>query len=212
MRPCAILFSMFFVLGCSESSANDQLQTSAEHEELDEGKRLAKNDPRFKPYVAKRHEALDFSNVDVGDEPFAEAPTSIEDLGQAIVAALNERSTDGLTKLSITEDEYKARFFPVLVHHRAALKMGAELVWAELRGESSGDVRTAVERYGGQSLSFEEVTANEVLSRPKVRIHKGIRVNVKTAEGEPLSLVMLGSIVEHVPSSTFRVLAFRDTK
>ena len=175
------------------------------------GPPLAKNDPRFKPYVPKPKKPLDFSGVDVGDEPMAEAAESLEGLGTAIVEALNAKDSDALTKLAVSESEYKERFFPVTIHHESGLGLGADLAWAELHGESRGDMNTAMERYGGQGLEFVRLDAKETKERPKVRLHVRPKVVVKNAKGEEQSLVMLGSVLEHTPSGGFKVLAFRDS-
>lgn len=175
------------------------------------GPPLAKDDPRFKPYVPKPKKPLDFSGVDVGDAPMADAAGSLDALGQSIVAALNENDSDALAKLAITESEYKQRFFPVTIHHESGLGLGADLAWAELHGESRGDMSTALERHAGQSLEFLRLEAKKTEERPKVRLHTRPKVVVKNAAGEEQSLVMLGSVLEHIPSGGFKVLAFRDS-
>lgn len=172
---------------------------------------LAKDDPRFKPYVPKPKKPLDFSGVDVGDEPMAHAADSLDALGEAIVDALNENDADALEKLAVTESEYKQRFFPVTIHHESGLGLGADLAWAELHGESRGDMNTALERYGQQGLKFVRLDAKEIKDRPNTRLHIRPKVVVTDAKGEEQSLVMLGSVLEHTPSGGFKVLAFRDS-
>lgn len=175
------------------------------------GPPLAKDDPRFKPYVPKPKKPLDFSGVDVGDAPMVDAADSLDALGQGIVDALNENDAGALAKLAITESEYKQRFFPVTIHHESGLGLGADLAWAELHGESRGDMNTALERYGHQGLKFVRLDAKEIKERPKARLHIRPKVIVTDAKGEEQSLVMLGSVLEHTPSGGFKVLAFRDS-
>lgn len=172
---------------------------------------LAKDDPRFKPYVPKPKDPLDFSGVDVGDEPMADAAESLDALGNAIVDALNEGDREALAKLAVTEREYKDRFFPVTIHHKSGLGLGAELAWAELHGESKGDMNTALERYGEGDLTFVRFDTKDVAHRPKVNLHRRPKVVVTDASGREQTLVMLGSILEHTPTGGFKVLAFRDT-
>lgn len=193
------------------ASASPPAKAKLDEEETKKGPPLAKDDPRFKPYVPKPKAPLDFSGVDVGDEPMADAAASLDALGTAIVDALNANDADALAKLAVTESEYKARFFPITINHKSGLGLGADLAWAELHGESRGDMNTALERYGTQSLEFVRVEAKETKERPKARLHLRPRVVVKNAKGEEQSLVMLGSILEHTPSGGFKVLAFRDS-
>ncbi|MCR9162552.1 MAG: hypothetical protein ACE37F_19055 [Nannocystaceae bacterium] len=179
--------------------------------ESKKGPPLAKDDPRFQPYVPKPKPAMDFSGVDVGDAAMDGAAESLEALGEAILEALGANDSAALAKLAVTESEYKDRFFPVTVHHRSGLGLGADLAWAELHGESRGDMNTALERYGGQTLEFVRLEAKEITDRPKVRLHLRPKLVVKDASGREQTLVMLGSILEHTPSGGFKVLAFRDT-
>jgi hypothetical protein len=109
----------------------------------------------------------------------------------------------------VSEQEYKTRLFPALVNHKSALKMGPDLVWRNLAGESDGDLRTALQRYGGQDLQFVRFEPQEVVDRPEqLRIHRNPVVVVRGDR----ELVMLGPVIEHVPSGTWEILAFRDTK
>ncbi|MEM6294938.1 MAG: hypothetical protein AAGA54_26945 [Myxococcota bacterium] len=177
------------------------------------GPPLAKDDPRFnKPYVPKPKKPLDFSGVDVGDAPMADAAESMDALGQALVEALNAEDGEALAKLALTETEYKERFFPITINHPNALKFGADLSWSELHGESKGDMKTALERYGGQSLTYVRIDVKEVAERPKATLHRRPTLVVKNGEGNEMTLVMLGSILEHAPTGGFKVLAYRDTR
>jgi len=173
------------------------------------GPRLAKD--HFQPYVPKAKKPLDFSGVDVGDEPMANAPVSMEALGEAIVEALNAGDSKALAALAVSEREYEDRFFPITIHHESGLGLGAELAWAELHGESQGDMNTALERYGKQKLEFVRFESASVEERPKVKLHRRPKLVVKNEAGEEQTLIMLGSILEHTPSGGCKVLAFRDT-
>lgn len=173
---------------------------------------LAKHDPRFKPYVPKPNPAMDFSGVDVGDGAMEASAPSLAALGGSIVSALNGKDVDALRAVAISEREYKDRFFPITVNHPSGFGLGADLAWAELHGESSGDMQTALERFGGQGLAFVRLEVEEVVSRPKARLHRSPTLIVRDASGAEKTLVMLGSVLEHVPSGGFKVLAFRDTR
>ncbi len=197
--------------GAPDPAASSPAPAAAKDEPKTKGPPLAKNDPRFKPYVPKPKEPLDFSNVDVGDAAMEAASESLDALGKAIVAALNANDADALAKVALTERDYKDRFFPITIHHKSGLGLGAELAWAELHGESKGDMHSALERYGSQGFEFVRFEATGVDERPKVNLHRRPKVVVKTAQGDEQTLVMLGSIIEHTPSSGFKVLAFRDT-
>ena len=173
------------------------------------GPRMAKDE--FEPYLPKAKKPLDFSGVDVGDASMENAADSLEGLGKAIVEALNAGDAQALAAVAITEREYKDRFFPITIHHPSGRGLGADIAWAELHGESQGDMQTSLERYGKQSLQFVRFDSKSVDERPKVKLHRRPKVVVEDASGEERTLVMVGSILEHTPSGGFKVLAFRDT-
>lgn len=174
------------------------------------GPPLAKNDPRFHKYVPKPTTPLDFSGVDVGDEALEGAPQSLEDLGAALVEALNAKDAERLRALEISESEYKDRFFPILIYKRSALKLGAELGWKMLRSESDGDLDNALSRLGGKSLDFVSLSTDEVLDRPKVRIHRKCVLRVRALGGDEKVIPLAGTILEHTPSKSFRVVGYTD--
>ncbi len=203
----------FLCLMAASFSCQQKEGSSPEPAKLEpKGPPLAKHDPRFKPYVPKAKTAMDFSGVDVGDDPMEASEPSLAALGAAIVSALNDKDADALRAVTISEREYKGRFFPITVHHPSGLGLGADLAWAELHGESSGDMQTSLERFGGHGLTFVRLEVEEEVSRPKVNLHRSPTLIVRDASGAEKTLVMLGSVLEHVPSGGFKVLAFRDTR
>ncbi len=109
----------------------------------------------------------------------------------------------------VSESEYSERLFEVLIHHRSALKMGAALTWAELAGESNGDLDNAFARYGDRSIRLVRLELGEPLRRPKLDLYRAPKLVVEF-EGEERSLPILGSVIEHTPTGGWKVLAFRD--
>lgn len=206
-RPNLFLAAVAIVAACGAEGAS-AVERSQTQEPLP-GPRLAKD--VFEPYAPKPKVPLDFSGVDVGDAPMEHAAESLQALGEEIVAALNAGESDALATLALTEREYKDRFFPVTIHHPSGLGLGADLAWAELHGESRGDMHTALERYGKQSLNFVRFEVEGVDDRPKVKLHLRPKIVVEHEGGKQQTLVMLGSVLEHVPSGGFKVLAYRDT-
>jgi hypothetical protein len=165
----------------------------------------------IRPYDPSRTPTLTFEGVDIGDEPLHAGAQSEADLGAALVAGLAARDAAALTALALDVEEH-ARLYPVLIHHPNAAKAGPAFAWSTLQRESRGDLHTAVERYGGRALEFVRFAPREVLERPKVRILVRPTVVVRTEAGLEEELVVLGSILEHVPSGTWKIIAFRDTR
>ncbi len=199
--------------GCRPDSGPPvRQQEEVQASEAAPGPPLAKNDPRFKPYVPKAPASVDYSAFDVGEAPMDGAAESLDALGTALVEALRHEDAESLEALAIDEHEYTERFFPLTVNHPSGLGLGAALAWAELHGESRGDMQTALVRYGGQPLAFVRLEVGASEPRGQVVLHRRPVLVVADEQGDERELVMLGSILEHEPSGGFKVLAYRDTR
>lgn len=163
----------------------------------------------LKPYAPKEAEVLDFAGVDIGDAPLKGAAESSTTLAEAIVHALAEGDRRAVETVLVSEPEYSERLFEVLIHHRSALKMGAALTWAELSGESNGDLDNALGRYRDQPMTLVRLELGEPLRRPKLDLYQAPKLVVEIG-GEEKTLPILGSVIEHRPSGGWKVLAFRD--
>lgn len=181
---------------------------------VDRGRAVASQTPTqaaavLKPYTPKEAEVLDFEGVDVGDAPLLGAADSSTTLAEAIVHALAKGDRRAVEPLLVSESEYTERLFEALIHHRSALKMGATLTWAELSGESKGDLDNALGRYGGRPMTLVRFELGEPLRRPKLNLYQAPKLVVEIG-GEERTLPILGSVIEHTPSGGWKVLAFRD--
>lgn len=201
LPPRSLLVLSLALAGCETASANASADTPSVEVDSRGG---------IRPYDPTRKKTLDFTGVDIGDAPLADGARCERDLGEALVGALAAEDRETLESLALTQSEY-TRLFPVLIRHPNALSMGPELAFRNLHGESRGDLDTALHRYGGRSMEFVEFVPQQTLQRPKARILVRPTVRVRDADGQTTELVMLGSLIEHVPSSTWKIVAFRDT-
>lgn len=165
-----------------------------------------------KPAVAASTAPADARAVEteVGDAPFAGAQPSIEALGRAVVQALATSDRAALTALAVDASEYKTRLFSAIARHPSAFAMGPDLLWDMHAGESFGHLQQALDRLGGKPLEFVAIEVRSRESTAGLVFHKKPVLRVRDADGQLLSLGLLGTIVEHPASGGFKLLSFRD--
>lgn len=134
---------------------------------------------------------------------------SLEALGQAVVDGLNTREPATLTGLLLSEADFKGRLFMSLANHPSAVQMGPDLLWDMQRRQGADELTRVLERFGGTELRFVALAPEQVEEGPDVRFHRRVAVIVDDPRGKRQHLQILGSIVEHRPSGTFKLITYR---
>lgn len=146
----------------------------------------------------------------VGDEPLAGGVASLDELGHAVVAALNARDAEALVALAVDEAEYTGRLFPAIVTHPGAESMGKGVLWDMHAHQSRDDMLRALDLHGGANLSFVRFEPRRTVRRAGVVFHQRPRLVVRDEHGGERTLQILASLVEHESTQTFKLLGFRD--
>ncbi|WAS93999.1 hypothetical protein [Nannocystis punicea] len=146
----------------------------------------------------------------VGDEPLAGGLPSLEALGEAVVAGLNDGDAAALTALAIDQAEYTGRLFPAVANHPAAEAMGRELLWDMHVRQSADDLQRALTHHGRSDLEFIRFEPRRTVRRAGVVFHERPHLVVRGADGTERELQILASLVEHESTQTFKLLGFRD--
>ena len=144
-------------------------------------------------------------------QPLDNASSSLDELGRATVAALNEGDERSLSRIALSKDEY-FRLYPQLANGPTALKFGPERAWTNLSVESNGDLRSALADYGGRNLSYVALKTAEPEKRNGLEVLREPRLTAKTPEGKEIDLIMFGPLVLHVPTGGYKLITFRDTR
>ena len=148
--------------------------------------------------------------IDLGDAPLEGAASSLDGLGRAIVDALDSKDRDALLGLALSPVEYKERLFAALVQHANAYKMGPDLLWDLHAAESNGDLGRALARYGGRNLVFESISIErEEQRKGGLVFHKRPTIVAKDGDGNTVTIRIVGTIIEHPASGSFKVLGFK---
>lgn len=146
----------------------------------------------------------------VGDAPLAGGLTSLDALGQAVVAGLNSGDPRALTALALDEDEYTGRLFPALASAPTAERVGRDVLWDMHARQSRDDLQRAIALYGRGALEFVRFEPRRQVRRAGVVFHERPRVVVRDPGGGERRLQILASVVEHEASHTFKLLGYRD--
>lgn len=144
-----------------------------------------------------------------GATPLQGGLASLDAVGQAVVDALNTRDAAALTALLVSESDYKGRLFAALANHPSALKMGPDLLWDMQRREGADELARALEHFGGQDFQYVGLEPERVEDEPSVRFHRRPVLVVDDRRGERRRLQILGSVVEHLPSGSYKLLTYR---
>ncbi|MEZ4380258.1 MAG: hypothetical protein R3A79_02845 [Nannocystaceae bacterium] len=134
---------------------------------------------------------------------------SLEAVAEAAVAGLVAEDREALAALRIDGRDFE-RHFAALSNHPSAAQMGPALVWDMQSRESADELDQALRSYGGRALELRAIEPEGVEARGAIVIHRRPALRVYDRErGEELRLRVLGSVIEHRPSSTFALLTFR---
>ncbi len=129
-----------------------------------------------------------------------------EELGRAVVVALNTKSAEQLFHLSVDKDQYIDELWPEFPQNPG---FTGEFAWSNLNKRNLKGIPKWVRNYGGKNYDFVRIR----FTRPtrdykKFKLRGGTVLTVKTPEGDERDLHILGSIVEK--ERYYRLLSYDD--
>lgn len=141
--------------------------------------------------------------------PLAGGLASLDAVGHAVVEGLNAGDARGLMQLLLTEADFSGRLFDALSNHPNARQMGPALIYDMQRRQSEDELSRALDRLGRRDLRLLAVEPGAIEAVEDAMLYRRPRLQVEDARGERLTLELLGTIVEHTPTHTFKVLGYR---
>lgn len=147
----------------------------------------------------------------LGLAPLEGGLSSLEEIGQRVVDGLNAGDLKALEALLIGEREYKDRLFLTLANHPSALTFGADASWDMTARETRDELRRTLDRHGRKNLVFVGIEPPASESKRGLIVHRRPKLTVRTLDGETFDLAVLGSVIEHDATHTFKLLSYRDT-
>lgn len=148
--------------------------------------------------------------VDIVDaSPLEGGLGSLDEVARAVVEGLNTNKAQSLRQLLLSEADFTGRLFDVLSNHPNARQMGPGLIFAMQGRQSEDDLARALERFGGRGLRLLAVEPGVIETAKGATLYRRPLLRVEDARGEPLALELLGTVIEHTPSHTFKLLGYR---
>jgi hypothetical protein len=147
----------------------------------------------------------------LGTAPLEGGASNLDEIGRAAVEALNASDREALEALLVSEKTFKERLFLAIANHPSALKFGANASWDMTNRETRDDLGRIVKEHGGKDWTFVGIEPQKQYERPGLRLYRRPRLVVTGKDGKEQRLVLLGTVIEHVATSTFKLMSYRDS-
>lgn len=130
---------------------------------------------------------------------------STDDLGKAVVNALNTKDSEGLYKLCVTKDVYAAHVFPSFPASK--YNFTADFAFSNMNKNTLIGVKRGINRHGGQNLSFVDLKFTEPSETyDGFRLHNGTVLTVRNEDGKEIDLDFVGVVIEM--DRQYKILGF----
>lgn len=128
--------------------------------------------------------------------PLANAADSVQRLAEALVTAYRTGDRAALSRMAMTEAEFREWVWPYLPAARAERNLPFAYVWGDLHQKSHDSLRQLFARYAGREMAFESVRFTGVSVYGQAIIHREAEVTVSSPAGSGEPLRLSGSFLE----------------
>ncbi len=156
-------------------------------------------------YVATA--VLLFSSCLIGCEQRAweNSLDSPDQLGLAVVDALNQKNIEKLNELRVQRKEYLSWIYPAFPKSN----FPPDFAWSNLNKKCNVGMRRWIDRYGGLNLNFVNIRFDKPTESYKgFQLVRGTVLTLKSSEGQELNLKILGSVV--LKGNRYKLLSYDD--
>ncbi len=134
---------------------------------------------------------------------------SLDQLGLAVVDALNRKDIAQLNRLRVQRQEYLAWIWPAFPASRPPSNFPGEFAWSNLNTKCNIGMRKWMNRYGGQHLQFVSIRFDQPQENyDGFHLLRGTVLTLQNAAGEKQELEILGSVV--VKNGRYKLLSYED--
>lgn len=132
-----------------------------------------------------------------------------EELGQAVVEALNAKSEADLHRLRVDKEQYEKELWPEFPGSRPEHNFTPNFAWGNMNKKCLKGVARWARIHGEKNYEFVRIQFTQPIQEYKsFKLRRGTRLTVRTPEGEELVLEILGSVVEK--DNYYRLLSYDD--
>ncbi len=134
---------------------------------------------------------------------------SPDQLGLAVVDALNNKDIEQLNRLRVQREEFLGWIWPEFPASRPPSNFPGDFAWSNMNKKCNIGMKKWVDRYGGRNLKFVAIR----FDRPQetydaFRLLRGTVLTLQNAAGEKRDLKILGSVI--VKDDRCKLLSYED--
>lgn len=128
--------------------------------------------------------------------PLTHGSASAHLLAEALVAAYRTSDRAALTRMTMTEAEFRQWVWPHLPAARPERNLPFSYVWGDLHQKSDASLQQLLARYGGRDIGVASVRFTAVSRYGEATVHREAQVLMSSPEGSGEPLRLCGSFVE----------------
>ena len=134
---------------------------------------------------------------------------SPDQLGLAVVEALNNKDIEQLNSLRVQREEFFGWIWPEFPASRPPSNFPGDFAWSNMNKKCNIGMKKWIDRYGGRNLKFVAIR----FDRPQetydaFQLLRGTVLTLQNAAGEKRDLKILGSVV--VKDDRCKLLSYED--
>ena len=138
-----------------------------------------------------------------------ESLDSPDQLGLAVVDALNRKDIEQLNRLRVQRQEYLEWIWPAFPASRPPSNFPGDFAWSNLNTKCNIGIKKWIARYGGRNLQFVSIRFDQPQENyDGFHLLRGTVLTLQNALGEKQELEILGSVV--VKNGRYKFLSYKD--
>ena len=134
---------------------------------------------------------------------------SPDQLGLAVVNALNQEDIEALNRLRVERKEYLDWIWPAFPASRPPNNFPGDFAWSNLNRKCNTGMKKWIARYGGHDLKFVGIRFDQPRETyDGFQLLRGTVLTLQNAAGKESELKILGSVV--VRDDRYKLLSYKD--
>ena len=134
---------------------------------------------------------------------------SPDQLGLAVVNALNQEDIEALNRLRVERKEYLDWIWPAFPASRPPNNFPGDFAWSNLNRKCNTGMKKWIARYGGHDLKFVGIRFDQPRETyDGFQLLRGTVLTLQNAAGKESELKILGSVV--VKNDRYKLLSYKD--
>ena len=134
---------------------------------------------------------------------------SPDQLGLAVIDALNRKDIEHLNRLRVQREEFLDWIWLEFPESRPPSNFPGDFAWSNLNKKCNIGMKKWIDRYGGQNLKFVDIR----FDRPSetydgFQLLRGTVLTLQNAVGEKQDLKILGSVI--IKNNRYKLLSYED--